>query len=161
MLVRIDTVAGARRGSVQESHGGHKMTALQDLFALVGRILLVGLFLVAGWGKVNGLEGTGKYIASKGLPSPELLAMGTAALELIAPILIIIGFQTRLAALALAAFTLAAAILFHNYWTIADAAQASQQYLMFSKNMAIAGGLLLLTAFGPGRFSVDGRSKAY
>ncbi len=136
------------------------MTALQDLFALVGRILLVGLFLVGGWGKVNGLEGTGKYIASKGLPSPDLLAMGAAALELIAPILIIIGFQTRLAALALAGFTLVASLLFHNYWAIADAGQAMQQYLMFSKNMAILGGLLVLVAFGPGRFSIDGRSKA-
>ena len=135
------------------------MTVLQDLFTLIGRILLIGLFLVGGWGKINGLEGTGKYIASKGLPSPELLAMGTAALELIAPILIIIGFQTRLAALALAGFTLAASLLFHNYWVIADAAQASQQYLMFSKNMAILGGLLVLAAFGPGRFSIDGRSK--
>jgi putative oxidoreductase len=131
---------------------------MQDLTALVGRILLVGLFLLGGWGKVNGLDGTANYIASKGLPMPQVLAMASAAVELIGAILIVIGFKTRLAALALAAFTLAASVIFHNYWAVPEAAR-SMQYLLFTKNIGILGGLLVLAAFGPGRYSVDGRSS--
>ena len=131
----------------------------QDLVALIGRILVVGLFLVGGWGKINGLDGTAGYIASKNLPMPQVLAIGAAVVELVAPVLIIIGFKTRLAALVLAAFTLAATVLFHDFWNIAETGPRMQQYMMFSKNTGILGGLLMIVAFGAGRFSIDGRKS--
>jgi putative oxidoreductase len=133
-------------------------SAPQDLTALIGRVLVVILFLFSGWGKFSGLEGTAAYIASKNLPMPMVLAVASGVVELAATILVIIGYRARWAALVLAIFTIMAALLFHNYWTIEDAAARSEQYLNFWKNVGIMGGLLMLVAFGPGRYSVDGRS---
>ena len=131
----------------------------QALSALIGRILLALMFLGAGISKFGGLEGTAGYIASAGLPLPKLLAIATATLEVVAALMLIIGWQARWAALALAAFTLLATLLFHNYWAMPAEQQFTQQ-LMFMKNMAIVGGLLVLFAFGPGALSLDQRGKA-
>ncbi len=131
----------------------------QALSALIGRILLALMFLGAGISKFGGLEGTAGYIASAGLPLPKLLAIATAILEVVAALMLIVGWQARWAALALAAFTLLATLLFHNYWAMPAEQQFTQQ-LMFMKNMAIVGGLLVLFAFGPGALSLDQRGKA-
>ena len=123
---------------------------------LVGRILLALMFVLAGLSKVTGFEGTVGYIASKGLPVPALLAIGTIALEVLGGLALIIGWQTRWAALALALFTLAASVIFHNFWAVAADQQFVQQ-LMFMKNMSVAGGMLVLAAFGAGSLSLDAR----
>ena len=131
----------------------------QSLAALIGRILLALMFLGAGISKFGGLDGTAGYIASAGLPLPKLLAIATAALEVVAALMLIIGWQARWAALALAAFTLLATVLFHNYWAMPAEQQFTQQ-LMFMKNLAISGGLLVVFAFGAGALSLDQRNKA-
>lgn len=131
---------------------------MKDVAALIGRTLLVALFLFAGYNKFVGLDGTAKYIASKGLPQPQLLAMASAAVEVVAAIMIIIGFKARYAALVLAAFTAAVTPIFHDYWNLADP-QRYPQYLSFWKNMAMLGGLLLVLAHGPGGLSIDGRDR--
>jgi putative oxidoreductase len=131
-------------------------TTLTDVLSLVGRVLLVWLFLVSGYDKIGGFTGTAGYIASRGLPMPEVLAGAALVLELLGSLLIVVGFKARWAAAALAAFTLVASFVFHNYWTMPEAQQAVQK-LMFLKNLSIAGGLLLLVAFGPGRWAVDRR----
>ena len=125
---------------------------------LVGRILLAMMFLLAGISKITGFEGTVGYIASKGLPLPALLAIGTIALEVLGALALIIGWQTRWAALALAFFTLAASVLFHSFWAVAADQQFVQQ-LMFMKNMSVAGGMLVLAAFGAGSLSLDARRQ--
>lgn len=127
---------------------------LASTAALVGRVLLALLFIIAGIGKIGGFEGTVGFIASKGLPVPALLAAGTVALEIVGSVALIVGFKARWAALALAAFTLLATVIFHNYWAM-PAEQQTVQQLMFLKNLGVAGGLLMVFAFGPGRFSVD------
>jgi len=127
--------------------------------ALIGRLLLALMFLLAGLSKLGGLEGTAGYIASKGLPMAQVLAFATAALEVGGAVMLIVGWQARWAALALAAFTLLATVLFHNYWAMPAAEQMMQQ-LMFMKNLAITGGLLVLFAFGPGSLSLDARRAA-
>ena len=133
------------------------MNALQNPLALLGRLLLAYVFIPAGIGKLGaGFAGTVGYIASKGLPMPEVGAVLAILAELGCGILLLIGFKTRWAALALAVFTLAAAFFFHNYWAV-PAEQVMAQRINFNKNLAIAGGLLLLAAFGAGAFSVDGR----
>lgn len=127
---------------------------LASIAALVGRVLLALMFVIAGVGKIGGFEGTVGFIASKGLPLPAVLAAGTVALEIVGGLALIAGFKARWAALALAAFTLLATVLFHNYWAM----PAEQQYVqqtMFLKNLGVAGGMLMLFAFGPGRFSID------
>lgn len=125
---------------------------------LIGRVLLALMFVLAGISKIGGFDGTVGYIASKGLPLPSLLAAATIALELFGGLALIVGWQTRWAALALALFTLAASVIFHNFWAL-PAEQQMVQQLMFMKNLSVAGGMLVLSAFGAGAFSLDGRSR--
>lgn len=126
----------------------------QAVAALIGRILLAFIFIKSGFGKITGFEGTVGYIASKGLPLPQLGAIIAIVVELGGGILLAVGFKARWAALAIALFTLAAGIMFHNYWAV-EAAQRMAQEINFWKNVAITGGALAFFAFGPGRYSVD------
>lgn len=130
------------------------MNPVRDIAALIGRILIAIMYVPAGWSKIGGFEGTAKYIASKGLPMPEVGAVIAIAVEILAGIALLVGWKTRWAALVLAVFTVAATVFFHNFWAVA-ADQQMVQRLMFNKNVAIIGGLLLAYAFGPGRYSVD------
>ncbi|MBI5719765.1 MAG: DoxX family protein [Burkholderiales bacterium] len=125
---------------------------------VAGRVLLALIFIVAGFGKLTGLAGTAGYIASKGLPLPSVLALGAGVLELVGGIALAIGFQARWSALALAAFTLVATLLFHNYWAM-PAEQQMVQQLMFMKNLAIVGGLLFVFSLGAGPASLDARRE--
>jgi len=126
---------------------------------LIARVLLALMFLLAGLSKFGGLEGTAGYIASTGLPMAQLLAIGTAAFEVGAAVLLIVGWQARWAALALAVFTLLASVLFHNFWAM-PAEQQMMQQLMFMKNLSVVGGLLAVFAFGAGTLSLDQRRAA-
>lgn len=132
------------------------LNTLQSPLALVGRLLLAALFLPAGLSKISGFEGSVGYIASVGLPMPQLAAIVAIAVEVIAPIALILGWGTRWAALALALFTLVASFGFHNFWAM-PAEQVMVQQLMFFKNIGVVGGLLVLAAWGAGAFSVDAR----
>ncbi len=129
---------------------------LQNPLTLVGRLLLAALFLPAGISKIGGFAGTAGYIASKGLPLPEVGAAIAIVVEIVGGLALIAGFGTRLAALALALFTLVATFIFHNYWGV-PAEQVMGQQINFWKNISIAGGFLVLAAFGPGAFSIDAK----
>lgn len=122
--------------------------------ALVGRILLATLFITSGFAKISGFEGTAGYIASKGLPLPQVLAALTIAVELGGGILLVLGWKARWAALALAVFTLLTAFLFHNYWTFPEAERMAEQ-INFWKNLSIAGGMLVVFGLGAGRYGID------
>jgi len=90
----------------------------QGFPVLIARFLLALMFVLAGISKFAGLEGTAGYIASKGLPLPQLLAFATALIEVVGGVMLIVGWQARWAALALAAFTALASVIFHNYWSL-------------------------------------------
>lgn len=122
------------------------MSLLQPLAALLGRILLSALFILAGYSKIGGYADTAAYMGSAGLPAALLPLV--IALELGGGFAILVGLFSRPAALALAVFSVATAFVFHN--TFIDPAQ----YNNFMKNLAIAGGLLMLFANGPGALSV-------
>ena len=126
----------------------------QDTLALIGRILVAYLFIPAGFGKLMGFGGTVGYITSAGLPLPEVAAAIAIIIELGRGIALLLGFKTRWTALVMAIFTVVTALFFHKYWSAPDAMKMMQQ-INFNKNMAIAGGLLALAAFGAGRFSID------
>ena len=128
----------------------------QNPLALVGRLLLALLFLPAGLSKISGFAGTVGYIASKGMPMPTAAAVIAIIIEVVAPLALIAGFGTRWAALVLAGFTVVATFVFHNFWAM-PADQAMMQQLMFFKNIAVVGGLLILAAHGPGAWSVDAK----
>jgi putative oxidoreductase len=130
--------------------------SFQDTLALIGRVLLAWLFVPSGWAKIAGFAGTAGYIASKGVPLPEVAAAIAVAAELGLGLLILVGWQARWAALGLGLFTVVITFIFHNYWAV-EAAQQMMQKQNFTKNLAISGGLFMIAAFGPGRFSLDGR----
>jgi putative oxidoreductase len=135
------------------------MTPLQSTTVLVGRILLGLIFVLSGFAKISGFDGTAGYIASKGLPLPQLIAALTIAVELGGGLALMAGLYTRQAVVALAGFTLLAGVIFHNFWAVPQAEQMAQQ-INFMKNLAIAGGMLVVAAFGPGRLSLDARRRA-
>lgn len=121
--------------------------ALSDAAKLVGRILLALMFVMGGWSKISGYSGTQAYMTSAGVPG--LLLPLVIIVELIGGLMIIVGYKTRLAALALFGFTIAATVLFHMNWAL------PMQQLLFMKNLGIAGGFLLLFAAGAGAYSLD------
>lgn len=121
------------------------------ILSLIGRILIAVLFLVGVSGKIAAPAGTIGYIASSGMPLPPLAYAVSVFVELVLPILLVLGWRTRLSAAVLALFSIVAALFFHNQ--LGDMSQS----IHFFKNLAIAGGLLQLAAFGGGALSLDAR----
>lgn len=132
---------------------------LKNPLNLLGRLLLVLLFLPAGIHKLTDFAGTVASIGSKGLPLPELGAVIAIVIEVGGSLALIAGFKTRLVAMAMAVFTLAATLMYHNFWAV-DAAHAMAQQSNFFKNLAIMGGFLILAAQGAGGWSLDARREA-
>ena len=124
-------------------------TPMQNVLALIGRLLLALLFVLAGVNKLSGMEGTVGYIASKGLPLPEVVYFGTVALEIGGGLLLAAGFKARYAAIALGVFSVLTAVIFHNDFT------QQSEMTAFLKNLAIGGGMFAVAAFGPGSYSLD------
>ena len=133
-------------------------TSLQNPLSLIGRILLALLFVPSGFSKIGGFAGTVGYIASKGVPLPELAAAAAIGVELGLGLLLLIGWQTRWAALGIALFTVVITFIFHNFWSV-PAEQVMAQQQNFFKNMAAVGGLLTVAAWGAGAWSVDGNQR--
>ncbi len=131
-------------------------TPSQNLAALIGRIMLALIFITSGFSKIGGFEGTAGYIASKGLPVASIVAALTILIELGGGLAILFGFLTRWAALALAVFSVLAAVIFHAYWGV-PADQVMGQQINFWKNISIAGGFLMLAAYGAGGISIDAK----
>jgi len=122
---------------------------LYDVAELLGRILIAAIFILSGYSKIGGYEGTQGYMQAMGVPGALLpLVIVT---ELGGGILVVLGLWTRLAALALAGFSVAAAALFHA--NFGD----QIQMIMFMKNLAMAGGFLFLVAHGAGGLSLDAK----
>ena len=109
------------------------------------------MFIASGIGKINAYSSTQEFMDSMGVPG--ILLPLVIALELVGGIAVFVGFQARLAALALAGFTIVSAILFH-----ADFSN-QMQMMMFMKNITIAGGFLMIVAHGAGAYSLDNRNK--
>lgn len=121
------------------------------ILPLIGRILIAAIFLLSGLSKAADPAGTIGYIGSAGLPFAELGYATALAAEIGGGLLLVLGYRTRIVASALAIFTLATAFGFH--FDLAD----QNQFIHFFKNVAMAGGLLQLVAFGPGSVSADAR----
>lgn len=118
---------------------------------LLGRVLLSVIFILAGYAKLTAIAGTAGWFASLGLPMPTATTVVVGLVELLGGLAILVGFQARIAALLLGVFTLAATAIAHLDF-------ADQIQVMFlQKNLAIAGGLFVLAAFGAGALSIDGR----
>lgn len=112
---------------------------------VVGRILLCAIFLFSGLSKLVGWPAVAGMIAGKGIPYPELVAGAAIMVEITGALMVITSIGGRWGALALAAFTLAAGILFHNFWAV-PSDLAMNQFNHFMKNVSIVGALLVLAA---------------
>jgi putative oxidoreductase len=123
-----------------------------SVILLIGRILLSVMFIMSGLQKFGAIEGTAGYIGSVGLPAATALAWLAAIFETVAGITILVGFQTKIAALLLAAFCVFAGYVFHFQ------PEDQMQMISFMKNLTIAGGFLALYVSGPGALSLDARS---
>ena len=123
----------------------------QNVVLVIARILLSIIFIVAGFGKLTAFGGTAGYFGSLGLPVPMLVTVLVIAVELLGGLAILFGFLTRPAAYVLALFCVASALVAHT--NFAD----QNQMINFMKNLSMAGGFLVLSAFGPGSLSVDAR----
>jgi len=129
---------------------------VNDAVLAVGRVLIAIIFVMSGLEKFMDLTAAAGQIGSKGLPLPYGLAVATACVELGGGLLIIIGWQTRIAALALSLFTAVAAYFFHDFWHYASGPEHTNNMIHFMKNVSMVGGLLRLMAVGAGRYSLDG-----
>lgn len=127
---------------------------MNDIGLLVARLMIAVMFIASGYGAVMDLSGASAYFAGLGLPVPLLVAVGTAFFEVAAGALLIVGFQTRIVAAVLAAFCLFATYVGH-YGQGADAASVFTHQQMLLKDIAVAGGLILIALFGAGMLSID------
>lgn len=126
--------------------------SLRPLLLLVGRALLSVMFIIGGFGKIGGYAGTAAYMTANGVPS--ILLPLVIVTELGGGLALLAGWQTRLVAFLLAGFTVLASLIFHIDWS------APMQMQNFLKNMAVAGGFLVLMSTGAGRYSVDAARSA-
>ena len=120
-----------------------------QILELIGRIFISLIFLIAGVGKIFNYEGTIGYMESFGVP--DYLLIPAIIIEILFPLLVIIGYKTKLAAIILALFTISLAIIFHTDFS------NQMQLMSFLKNFAIAGGFLIIFARGAGKYSIDQR----
>lgn len=121
---------------------------------LTGRILLSLIFLLSALGKAAGFSGTAAMMAQKGFPIASLFLAAAITIELLGGLSVLTGFKARAGAIALIIFLVPTTLIFHNFWAYQGMEQQAQM-ANFLKNVAIAGGLALVTAFGPGPLSVD------
>ena len=120
---------------------------------LAGRILLAAIFVISALGKIAAPEATQGYIVSVGLPVPMLSYFASIVFELVGGILLLVGYRTRVVAAGLALFSIVSALIFHH--ALGD----QNQLFHFLKNLAMAGGLLQVVAYGAGGFSIDNKSR--
>jgi len=122
------------------------MKTLTNGTDLLGRLFLVLLFLIAGYGKIGGYAGTAAYMAANGVPG--MLLPLVIVLEIGGGLMVLLGWYTRIASLLLAGFTLLALLLFHMPMT-------AENQIVFLAELGVAGGFLVLAAHGPGAWSLD------
>ena len=114
---------------------------------LVGRIFLSALFLIEGFGKISYQENVIMYMEDYGVP--EILFVPATVLEILFPLLLIVGYKTKWAAAVMALFTFTVAIIFHTDFS------EGMQMIFFLKDLAIAGGFMIILVYGPGKISLD------
>jgi len=121
---------------------------------LVGRVLLALIFIIAGYGKITGFDGTVGYMQAYNVPMTQVLAVLAIIVELGGGLMIAVGWKARWAAAAIFIFVLIASFIFHAFWAV-PAEQVQMQNIMFMKNLAIMGGMLYIIVYGSGPLSVD------
>jgi len=125
------------------------MEWLKAFGSLIGRILLVLIFLNSGIGKIGNFEGTAQYMAKFGMPYTSFFLFGAIVFELVGSLSVIFGYFTRFGALLILIFLIPTTLIFHTNFS------DRIQMIMFMKNLSMFGGCLLLISVGAGRLSLD------
>ena len=128
---------------------GCPMEWLRAFAVLIGRILLVLIFLKSGVGKIENFQGTAQYMASYGMPYTNFFLVGAIFFELVGSMTVILGYFARFGALLLLIFLIPTTLIFHNIFV------DPKMMIQFMKNVSMFGGILILLAVGPGRLSLD------
>jgi putative oxidoreductase len=123
------------------------------LIPLLGRLLIVYIFATSGLGKVLSWQGNIEYMSTRHLPMIPVLLAIAAVIEIVGSISLIIGYQARPAAFVMFLYTIALTVIYHNYWAVSES-MAGMMETHFRKNIAIAGGLLMLAYCGPGAWAL-------
>jgi putative oxidoreductase len=126
----------------------------RDVLLALGRLLLGGIFVVSGYGKLTALSAFAAGLEQRGVPMASTMALIGAPVEFFGGLAIVLGLEVRYAALLMIAFVIVATIISHRFWLLAGAAREAQQ-IQFSKNVAIAGAFITLVAVGGGRYAVE------
>jgi len=124
---------------------------------LLGRLLMGSYFIIPAVSKINNFSGTSSYMEQHNVPMVSVLLVVTILIQLTAGVAIIVGFKGKAAAFLLAGLTLVISIFMHNFWDIEESLARSHELQNFFKNMGIMAGLLMITALGMGKFSLDQR----
>jgi putative oxidoreductase len=125
-----------------------------NALAPIGRLLFSAIFISSGVNHFMQVNQMVDYVQSAGLPQPRLAILVSGALLVVCGLGILLGAVTRLSAALIALFLVVAAVTMHRFWGLADPQASQEQFIHFMKNMAMAGGALLITYFGPGPFSI-------
>jgi putative oxidoreductase len=144
-------------GSHEHTHS-QALERLQHFVPLAGRGLLSLIFLLSAFGKLTNWEGTAGYMASKNMPAIPFFLAAAILFELFGGLSVLAGYKARFGSLALIVFLIPTTLIFHNFWAYQGMEQ-QMQMINFLKNLSIMGGLLLVTAFGPGPLSLDERKS--
>ena len=135
------------------------METIERYAVLVGRVFLSLIFVMSGFSKIGGWEQTAGYMASKGMPLVPLFLVAAIIIEVLGGLSVMLGLKAKIGAAALIVFLIPASFIFHNFWTL-EGMEQQVQMIMFMKNIAILGGLLLVIGLGAGPLSLDNRKKS-
>ena len=129
-------------------------TNCTSLTALFGRIFLAAIFLLSGFGKIADWSGTSAAMENQGMVAVPVFLTGAIALEILGGLSVLLGVLARWGAATLIIFLVPATLIFHDFWVEEGMARMNQMQ-HFMKNLALLGGLLMVAAFGAGRYSLD------
>jgi len=138
---------------------GEAMSLSEQISPLIGRWVLAWFFLSEAFAMAGHWDATLLSMTMKDIPAaPLLLALALLAM-ILGAMALLLGFHTRHGAMLLFAFTVAVTVLMHDFWRVDNATDRAADYDIFARNVAIAGGLLLLVGMGPGKFAIDNRGQ--
>jgi len=140
--------------------GDARIHVLERYGALAARILISQIFLLSGVMKVMDPAGTAAHMEGRGMFWIPFFLWTAAAVEIGAGLCLLVGYKSRLAALALFLFLIPVTLVFHNFWTYADPKERQDNLILMMHNLTLMGGLLLVMTVGPGPISVDHRRRA-
>lgn len=136
---------------------GQGVSFSEQISPLIGRWVLAWFFLSAAWQRTQEWGATLQLMALNNIPAPAPLLALALLVMVMGGLALILGYHTRHGALMLFGFTVVVSVLMHNFWALHDPVERSADYQLFARNVAIAGGLLLLVGMGPGPFALDNR----